>query len=410
MRTRRVTTVVFLVLALVGASPGLSDTELEGKNRGGAYYKIVVPDNWNGDLVIWNHGFSLSKVGPVDDVGPLSDVHLLLGYAVAASSYRMNGWALFKTNADLRQLVKVFTREFGRPEQIIVYGASLGGAVTAAALENGRLGNVVGALALCGAMAGSRNWDAALDLRLVYDLICEDMPGAAIPGGAKGLPKKSGWSDDDVEQAVDACTGVNKPKIQRTPQQQANLDRLLDLAQIPRSFLVTDMQFATRGMSNLVHPRKKLRGKLGTGNANVFYGDSFVDANIERVSPSDKARKRLQNNFTPKGNVGQTKIVSMHTSKDGLVIVENQSAYAEVVPPENLTTAIVRERQATHCVFSPGEVLAGWSALEDWIRTGEQPTAADIQATCEALPFLGELCRIDPNFVVEDIDSKIRPR
>ena len=371
---------------------------------------IVVPDNWNGDLVIWNHGFSLSKAGPVDDVGPLSDVHLLLGYAVAASSYRLNGWALFKTNADLRQLVGVFTSEFGRPEQIIIYGASLGGAVTAAALEKGRLGNVVGALTFCGAMAGSRNWDAALDLRLVYDLVCQDMPGAAIPGGAKGLPKKSGWSDDDVERAVNACTGVNKIKLQRTRQQQENLDRLLDLAQIPKSFLVTDMQFATRAMSNLVHGRSKLRGRLGTGNANVFYGDSFVDANIKRVSPKKAAHRRLQNNFTPKGKVGQAKIVSMHTSKDGLVVVENQSAYAEVVPPENLTTVIVKESQPTHCVFSPGEILAGWAALDDWISTGEQPTARDIQSTCKALPLLGEICRIDPDFVVKSIDTRIRPR
>jgi hypothetical protein len=64
-------------------------------------------------------------------------------------------------------------------------------------------------------MAGSRNLDVALDLRLLYDLVCEGMPGAAIPGGAEGLPKDSGWSDQDIENAVNACTGINERRSDR---------------------------------------------------------------------------------------------------------------------------------------------------------------------------------------------------
>lgn len=100
----------------------------------------------------------------------------------------------------------------------------------------------------------------------------------------------------------------------------------------------------------------------------------------------------------------------MHTDKDGLVLVENQSAYAQVVPPENLTTAIVRERVATHCVFTPGEIVAAWEGLRDWIETGEQPHARDLQETCRAIPGLGEACRIDPDFQLPDPDKRMRPR
>ncbi len=395
----------------VATAPSTSGArEIEGQNAGGAYYHISVPDNWNGDLVIWNHGFSLSEPGPRPDLGPLVDVQLLEGYAVAASSFRLNGWALFKTNPDLRQLVQVFTAEFGRPEQIILYGASLGGAVTAAALEKGNLGNVVGALTYCGAMAGSRNWDVALDLRLLYDLVCEGMPGAEIPGGPRGLPKNSDWTDDDIENAVNACTGVNELSFQRTRKQKKNLKTILDLAQIPRSFLVQDMLFATEAMADLVHDPQKLRGKPGTGNETVIYGDEDVDANIRRVKPKPPKRKRLARNFTPTGDIKGAKIVSMHTSKDGLVLVENQSIYAQVVPPQNLTTVIARESVATHCVFTPGEILAGWEALRDWIATGEQPSARDIQETCKAIPVLGEVCRIDADFKLPDPDQRMRPR
>ena len=408
---RRFLFIVFLWAVASATAPfAYAATQVDGQTAGGAFYRIVVPDNWNRELVIWNHGFSLSEPGPVTDAGPLSDIHLLEGYAVAASSYRLNGWALFKTNNDLRALVQTFAAEFGQPDQILLYGASLGGAVTAAALEKGGLGNVVGALTFCGAMAGSRNWDVALDLRLAYDLICEGMPGAAIPGGAKGLPEDSSWTDQDIENAVNACTGISERKADRTRQQKNNLRRILDLAQIPESFLVTDMLFATEAMSDLVHDRKKLRGKLGTGNENVVYGDPFVDAQIERVSPKRSKARKLGRFFTPKGNVRQAKIISMHTDKDGLVLVENQSVYAGVVPPENLTTVIVKERRASHCVFSPGEILAAWEALRDWVDTGQQPAAVDIQATCEAIPGLDEICRIDPSYRLPDPNIRMRPR
>ena len=46
------------------------------------------------------------------------------------------------------------------------------------------------------------------------------------------------------------------------------------------------------------------------------------------------ARRRLLENFTPTGRVGDVKIVSLHTDKDGLVIVENESEYAATVPPD----------------------------------------------------------------------------
>ncbi|MEJ2133411.1 MAG: hypothetical protein P8Y95_17695, partial [Gammaproteobacteria bacterium] len=60
----------------------------------GAFYKIVVPDAWNGDLVIWNQGLFLEPREPVSDLGPLALLQLSEGYAVAASSYQQIGWSL----------------------------------------------------------------------------------------------------------------------------------------------------------------------------------------------------------------------------------------------------------------------------------------------------------------------------
>jgi pimeloyl-ACP methyl ester carboxylesterase len=383
---------------------------LKGTTAGGAHYKIQVPDDWNGELVIWNHGFSLSPIGPVTDLGPLLDVQLLLGYAVAASSYRMPGWALFKSHQDIRNMVEVFESQVGTPTKILIYGASLGGAVTAAALERTDL-DVAGALTLCGAVAGSRNWDGALDLRLIYDAVCEDIPEAAIPGGAEGLPKNSRLTEEEVETAVNACTGILEKRSKRTKRQKSNLKTIVAVSGLPETFLLTDMWYVTFGLSDLVHDRRKLRGKIGIGNAGVFYGDPAIDDSISRASPRKKPARKLKRNFTPKGKVWATKIVSIHTDKDGLVIVENESEWAAVVPPAQLTTGIVIEKKPSHCGFSPAELVSAWESLRAWVDGGSQPTVTDLQTSCGVWANLfGGPCRYDPAFEIPDMDSRVRPR
>ena len=125
---------LLVVVSFVLPAAGVADTVATGR-AGQAYYKIVVPDAWNGDLVLWNHGFTLAPIGPVSDLGPLAALQLAEGYAVAASSYRMSGWAVFKTSEDLEALYQTFVERFGAPHRVLVTGASLGGLVTAAALE-----------------------------------------------------------------------------------------------------------------------------------------------------------------------------------------------------------------------------------------------------------------------------------
>jgi len=403
-------------------------TEMTGNTDGGAFFRIVVPDSWNGDLVIWNHGFSLSPIGPVSDLGPLAPLQLSEGYAVAASSYQQFGWALFKTKNDLQNLYNVFKANFGEPSRVFVNGASLGGIVTAQLVEIAHIGNVVGAYPICGAVAGSRNWDAGLDIRLVYDAVCANTPSAFIAGGGTGLPEPgfptyvippgSSPLDNQTTMAVkvNACTGILTPPAFRTPQQQANLAAFLTETQLPASFILTDMGFALFGLSDLIWNRAKLNGKQGVGNIGVTYDIPSIDASIERVATNPGGKNRLGRNYTPSGAVGDVKIVSLHTDQDGLVIVENESDYAAVVPASNLTTAIVVEATPSHCGFTDAEVVAGWESLRGWVAGAAQPSAASVQGTCQFLaaggagvPVAGP-CRIDPSYVIGDMDVRVPPR
>ncbi len=415
MRPRKLKWISAFALVALCSAAG-AQTELTGQTSGGAHYKIVVPDGWQpaDGLVIWNHGFSLNPIGPVTDagLGPLAALQLSEGYAVAASSYSLTGWAVFETHVDNQEMFQAFEAAFGTPDQVLITGASLGGIVTARDLEAGLIPNVVGAMPICGALGGSRIWDGAIDLRLLYDHICGGVPGAAIPGGVNGLPfpPDPAFDQNALGAALHACFG-----LLGTPDagQLARLGQYLALTGLPVEFVATDMGFATFGLADLVYDPRKMAGARAFGNATVDYGDPAVNAAVERVEPDQTARRRFLDNYTPSGKVGDAKIVSIHTDKDGLVIVENESEYAAAVPPGNLTVGIVVEDEPSHCGFTEAETVAAWESLRGWVAGFPQPTAQTLQDTCNGLAAGGLAagpCRYDPGFVIPDLDGRVRLR
>lgn len=412
-RIIRRTALAALMLVLVAPAAG-ADTVLEGATDGGALIKIQVPDVWNGSLVLYNHGFDLGAIVPsTPDLGPLAGLMLSEGYAVAASSYQQNGWALYKTKNDLQNLVAVFNTNFGTPTEVLVHGFSLGGIVTAQAIEKANLGNVVGAYPACGAMAGSRSWDGGIDLRLVYDAVCGGVPGAEIPGGGTGLPERfttSPFGPAQLGAALQTCFGIFVPPGFRTPDQTTRLALFLDETDIPESFVVDDMGFAVFALSDLIFDPAKLDGKQGMGNIGVPYDNASIDASIERVAAHPGGANRHEKNYTAKGNVGDVKIVSIHTDGDGLVIVEQEQPYRDSVDPANITVAVIDEAGNTHCGFGSGELVAGWESLRGWVAGGPQPTVASIQATCQFIDPTPGACRYDPGFVIPSMDIRVPPR
>ncbi len=413
-----VVVLVFLAVLLSAPAPAAAQTALIGQTAGGAHYRVAVPGGWTpaDGLVIWNHGIDLRPVGPVEDdeLGPLADWQLAQGYAVAASSYSLTGWAVFETHLDNQRMVQAFESVFGTPEEVFVYGYSLGGIVTARDVEAGLIPNLVGAVPTCGAVAGSRFWDAGIDTRLLYDFVCDGVPGAAIPGGSGGLPSPPdpGFDETALLAAVDACFGAVPPSTP-DPEQAARLDRFIGVSRMPQDFVPDVMKIVTFHLRDLVQDPRKLAGFQAFDNANADYGDAEVNAGIERVVPDQVTRRRLLGSYTPSGQVGGVKIVSIHTDKDPLVPVENQSEYAAVVPPGRLTTGVVVEAEPSHCGFFEAETIASWEALRAWVAGSPQPTAQTLQDTCEALVaggFAAGPCRYDPGFVLPDWDGRVRPR
>ena len=80
----------------------------------GGLYRIEIPDNWNGELVLYAHGFVSNggAQGSALRVGnsPIREHLIKNGYAWAASSYRCNGYVPGQGLLDTMALTDRFTK------------------------------------------------------------------------------------------------------------------------------------------------------------------------------------------------------------------------------------------------------------------------------------------------------------
>jgi len=56
---------IVLAVLLGFTAAALADTTITGDDKHGAFFQITVPTSWNGDLVIYNHGFDFNPPGPI---------------------------------------------------------------------------------------------------------------------------------------------------------------------------------------------------------------------------------------------------------------------------------------------------------------------------------------------------------
>ena len=422
---------IWLLCALIGLAAlpreSVAVREFSGTTPSGAWYRIAAPDAWrSGDaLVLFQHGLNFSPASDPPDLGPLEDVMLAEGYAVAASSFRQRGWALFDAIDDNRELLAVFEQQLGAPGSVLPFGGSMGGLIALNLAEADGFPPIPGVYALCPAAAGARLWDAAIDLRLAFDVVCEG--AGTLPTGAAPLswavdladiPIDLGDLSDQVRVAealiaLNRCTGVNLPPYLRNDAMQERLDRLMQFAHLTdEHFFVTQVGYAAFVMSDLVRAPDALDNRNPFTTAGVDYSEvPLVHAGIERLVADPDAAAELHAVSDFGGAVGTAKVLSMHTSRDELVIPGNQDFVRAVLPADQVSIAIVDEDTPTHCGFSEAEGLAGWEALRAWIAGAAQPDADDLQQACEQLVGVVDgPCRFDPDAAIVPFDAMVRPR
>src|SRR5579863_2084795 len=90
----------FALAAVLTAVPVLAAAHAETKTEfgeiDGAAYRIDIPENWNGGLVVYCHGYSPKPVTYEQGkpLPPVEEVFTDAGYALAQSGYHGGGWAV----------------------------------------------------------------------------------------------------------------------------------------------------------------------------------------------------------------------------------------------------------------------------------------------------------------------------
>src|SRR3989338_1323114 len=107
------------------ALPGTSTTRYWGVH-GGAGYQIEVPDNWNGDLVLYAHGFRGTGLELTVSMPRIRAYLVANGYAWAASSYSKTGYDVKQGVKDTHALGQLFNGLVGHPRRTYVTGHSTG--------------------------------------------------------------------------------------------------------------------------------------------------------------------------------------------------------------------------------------------------------------------------------------------
>src|SRR5579875_1118281 len=103
----------------------------------GAEYRIDVPTDWNGSLVVWYHGYAEhgTTFHIADRLPPDRQLFLDRRYAVAESAYSEGGWALQQAYPETEALRHYFDRKYGHPKETFAAGVSMGGALVMITLE-----------------------------------------------------------------------------------------------------------------------------------------------------------------------------------------------------------------------------------------------------------------------------------
>ena len=411
---------LFLLLALVPASsPVVQATgpvgplDLSGEIHG-APYRIRVPENWNGTLLVFAHGYrdKADHPGEIDnrnaDIAPNAALEaplLAQGFALSGTAFKDNGWAIGDAIQDAKNLAVFFRDNVAKPDRTILWAASVG---TVAALKSMEQFNGVydGALCLCAVGSGAtRVWDNGLALYLAYDVVFGIPP---LWGTAGEVRNDLDFDTEVLAKLVPELSNIaNFPKFEFVRLVAGNPGRGINPPPPPNFYpgwVLTDMFFLTEARAELQRRAggpyvQNLDHNYSLNNDEKVYlaglglPTPVVDAwlaqmNARRDIQADRsARNYVRNNTDYNGKI-RNPLLTMHTIIDPLVVVPNERAYAELNAAAGKEELLFQTYTTGigHCNFTGPQVLTAVGAIDAWVRTGVRPTAASFPPALGFVP------------------------
>lgn len=397
----------------IGARTAYSSSleTLTGTFSDGATYLIEKPNPWNGTLVLYSHGYvTPGSPNPARDVGDVGTRSWLLtnGYALAGSSYATTGWALQQAFTDQISVLNTFDSEVGAPQRTIAWGHSLGGIITAGLVQLYPQ-RFDGALPMCGVIAGGvGTWNVVLDSAFAFNLLLANNslqvvrstnPNANLAAAENALAVAQSTPQGRARLALAAALGdlpgwfsSSSPEPAATDYTTQEYNQFLWEQQVDFPFawaLRKELELRAGGnvsWNTGVNYNVQLSHSVDQAEVQALYAQAglSLDADLAtlqaapRISADPNAVAYLNQYISFNGKIN-IPVLTMHTTGDGLVLNEDEQAYASVVR-SNGNNSLLREtfvHRAGHCTFTPAETVTAFQTLINRLNTGQWQGSTD---------------------------------
>jgi pimeloyl-ACP methyl ester carboxylesterase len=379
-----------VVVVLCGATATASaQIHYEGAAGPGSLYEIDVPANWNGDLVLYAHGIVEAglpvRLPTTQDGYDVLRGHLLAeGYAVAASSYSSNGWALADAVRKTHQLNTIVARRAGRPHRTFLVGHSMG-ALAMVKLAEQHPEEYDGVLAMCGPLGGAlAELQYAGDARVTFDYYFPSvLPGTAfeVPPGTQYLSPFDAGGPNALFLRVYSALSAN-PSATFQWATAAKLPFLTETELGNAALYVVG--FLVRYTNDFI---ERVNGKMPFDNEDVAYQvnvtpdpatnaylSGLLNAGVERFKADPPALRYYERNYTPNGQI-DIPLMTLHTTRDPAVPFSHEAMFAETVAAAGRSERLVQRPidRWGHCAFTSSETDSAFADLVRWVKSGERP-------------------------------------
>lgn len=390
---------------------------LRGQDSAGAHYLIAMPARWSGVLVVHAHGGPVlgePKASRADEDIQRWAITTAEGHAWAGSVFRQGGFAVTTAAEDTERVRRIFVDHVAQPRRTLLHGQSWGAMVATRAAELYPK-SWEGILLTSGVVAGPATYDFRLDLRVLYQHLCNNHPRPDEPQYPlwMGLPEGARLTNADLTARVDECLGVRKPAAQRTPEQQRKIKTLVDVVRTPENSLLGHLNWGTFTLQDVV---RRTGGASPFGNDRVRYAgsadDAALNAAVLRYRADPKAAAAFGADVDHAGRFA-VPVLTTHGIDDSTVFVEGHDTLRQRMQAAGngarLVQTFVDSRE--HSYLGDPIYPPLFEALLRWVEAGEKPTPASIAARCPQMrPAQSAQCRFRVDYTPRPLAARVPAR
>src|SRR5262245_30209220 len=347
---------------------------LEGTIGPGALYALDKPANWNGDLVLYMHGYT-TPGSPIalPNNGAIRDKLLGAGFAVAASSYSENGYAVPEAMRQTHQLRGLFADLVAQPKRVFLFGVSLGGIIGMQLTEKFPQ-QYDGAFLASGVVGGTRaEVQYISDTKVLFDALFSSVH----LGGLYDPITITNPNTQLIGPVVAAVTAHPESLgilnlVTRHPLAGNNGQELT-------TSLITVLGFQVFGATDLPG---RMHDPSFFDNAGHNYSTAQlpsqvtnpINAKVARFQSTADARAWMDHYGEPSGEL-RIPVLTMHNTRDPVVPFFHEALLKSAVDARGFSGNLAQRSKDSygHVAFTPDELMQGFTDLVHWVDTGVKP-------------------------------------